>query len=801
MSVKKGKKGIMKSHSEISVLILYFNKINEIGLVLEAFLNQTVDFEKFELVIIDDGSDVSIKSKVNEYIDRGLHITLKEIKHTGNRAQNRKLAVNLSTGNQLVFFDADMIPSPNFIERHISNLAMDDKIISLGFRKLLSPFSFELITPDIIKNHFEVIESMPCDLDERIPMIYAHKKNNIDLSRAWYISYGHTIGINKSFYEKISGSDDNFKYGWGAEDIEFSLQLYRAGGRFVFDEKIVSYHIFHGNGENKAGQYQANLQYFYEKYKSFEPELFMIQHLQDATSMSKLYNLVYSGKHLEEIKIETADIKNSLFVGFINFDKNILQNGNKLISTNDNYAEFKLIGSHLPYENSAFEQGILSGSYSLFSIEYLYEILKELTRVCKTIKVQNKNSLVDLDDFWKIKTGYTFSAFNKLLKVRVVTTPVSDNRENTILYFELVKALNENGYYASLELTYDEIKDQSKLFSFSKVSNSNLEKAYDRNLRLLNEPVYSVIDSLIAGNNKGFRENLIWWGDVPYYGQSSNEFLMNKKIYNHLFIRNDYKNSNTLIPGIFSERINDFLKNSNAAERPKGIVIVDLLLRNLKEIQCLLQLTASVDSKLRYVPITIVTINSLIDEFKIFKNLELHMPEKILEKHISNIQKYQREVSGRINQLIESNCMNPNFIHKTTTGMIDEVDEILKNNSILIDLNKTRTFNPYVLEAAAFGLKVYTTSEIYDEYEYPNIKKIRYETENAIYDSEYLYDANRILKPEIIYTERKVNINSLISSLSKELDKNMNIQKTIKINEKNSWRNKIVDLSKIIFKN
>ena len=791
----------MKKHLEISVLIVYFNKINEISLVLEAFLKQTIDYKRFELVIIDDGSEISITPKINEYISRGLCITLRKIKYTGNRAQNRKLAVKFSEGKKLVFFDADMIPAPNFLERHISNLTKDENNISLGFRRLLNPFSFKLVTSAVIKNNFDVIETMPCDLDERMPMIYAHKKNNIDLSRAWYISYSHTIGVNKTLYEKISGNDEKFKYGWGVEDIDLSLQLYRDGGRFVFDERIVSYHVFHGNGENKARQYQANLQYFYEKYKSFEPELFMIQHLQDATSMSKLYNLVYSGKHLEEIKIETADIKNSLFVGFSNFDKNILQNGNKLISTNDNFAEFKLIGSHLPYENSVFEQGILSGSYSVFSIEYLYEILKELSRVCKTIKVQNKNSLVDLEVFWKKKTGYTFSAFNKLLKVRVVSTPVSDNRENTILYFELVKALNENGYYASLELTYDEIKDLSKLFSFSKASNNHLEKAYDRNLRLLNEPVYSVIDSLIAGNNKGFRENLIWWGDVPYYGQSSNEFLMNKKCYNHLFIRNDYKNSNTLIPGIFSERINDFLKNSNAAERPKGIVIVDLLLRNLKEIQCLLQLTTSVDSKLRYVPITIVTINSLIDEFKIFKNLELHKPEKILEKHISNIQEYQRVVSGRINQLIESNCRNPNFIHKTTTGMLDEVDEILKNNSVLIDLNKTRTFNPYVLEAAAFGLKVYTTSEIYDEYEYPNIKRIKYETENAIYDFDYLYDVKRILKPEIIYTKRKINMNLLIDSVSKELNKTVNIQKTIKVNEKNSWRNTIRDFNKVLFNN
>ena len=54
----------------------------------------------------------------------------------------------------------------------------------------------------------------------------------------------------------------------------------------------MSYHIAHGSSDNKTNQYLDNLQYFFDKYKSFEPELFMLQHLQDAVSITRLYDML-----------------------------------------------------------------------------------------------------------------------------------------------------------------------------------------------------------------------------------------------------------------------------------------------------------------------------------------------------------------------------------------------------------------------------------------------------------------------------------------------------------------------------
>lgn len=106
MKKENGNKAEILSNAlniETSILMTYFNKQNEIKLILEAFLLQTVEKEFFEIIIVDDGSEISIQNDVNVYKEKGLNITLIEKNHSGNRALNRKFAVEASKGKKLDF--------------------------------------------------------------------------------------------------------------------------------------------------------------------------------------------------------------------------------------------------------------------------------------------------------------------------------------------------------------------------------------------------------------------------------------------------------------------------------------------------------------------------------------------------------------------------------------------------------------------------------------------------------------------------------------------------------------------------
>lgn len=776
-----------------SVLILFYNKNYEIQLMLEAFLKQTVDLSIFELVIIDDGSEVSIKNLVEEYQKKGLNITLKENPHTGNRSLNRNNAVELAKGENFIFYDSDMIPCANFIERHNKNLSKGKNIVSIGFRKLLNKFSHELLTPQVIKENFEFLEQMPCYLDERLTMIQVHDKIGLELEDAWYIVYGHDIGLSKTLFKSIKGFDEEFRFGWGGEDIDFAYQLSQVGAKICFDSEICCYHLYHEESTGKNEQYNRNLLYFFSKYKSVGPELFMNQHLYDTYTICSLYQIVRNGNHLSTIKDEEIlKQKNTLFAGFKDVNQVINENGNTLISTKSEFADYKLVGSHLPYEDQVFDAVIVSENYSIFPTEYLFTILVEFSRVARSILFKTQKGLVDVHDFWKEITGYNIEEFINLKKIRIFMTPNSEARYNNVLYSELVKALNENGYYAELDIAYDICKDHSNIFPLMHSENSKMYQYYHRNVYSFGQPVVNIVDKLLAGSIKNGTDNLLWWGDVPYYCQNSNIIEADKKLYKKVMFRNDSNAQNFFRPGINATKINGYLSSSNLVNRQKGIVITDLFLENLDQIKTFVTKISSIPH-LRSLPVNIICLNQLLEEPKIFKNSKIQLPAQMNTKQNIYINQYQTTYNDRITDLL---CFcrqldTVNIIH--SNGSFEETDFTIKENSIYIDFNTKKEFNPYVIQAAAYGMQVYTSSDIYDCYKYPNIYKVKFELISALFNDGVYLDAKHCVRPEIVYSKRKMEVCELTKQIEKNKNVFVDVKKLYRLNESNSWKTILSD--------
>lgn len=696
---------------ETSILILHYNKNYEIELILESFLQQTVEPSSFELIIIDDGSDTSISNIIDKYKSLGLSISFIQMQHNGNRAKNRQLAVSLAKGENIIFLDADMLPSKSFIEKHINNLSKGEKTVSLGYRNLLYNFHHNLVTVDTIKENFQLIEDMPCELDERLEMIYAHNKLGVETTKAWYMVYSHNLALKKSFYQQIDGFDENFRFGWGVEDVELGFQLYKKGAVFLFDENILVYHISHEHSPHMLEQYYKNLNYFYLKYKCYEPELFMLQHILPVLWSTELYANITKGYHLISIDNEIVkSFKKTLFVGFTKTNKSINDNENILISTDDPFAEYKLIGAYLPYNSKSFDTVILSYNYKYFHTDYLFFIIMELRRVSNTIKIFSPSGLISLDSFWNSITGYTFQEFLNLKRIKMVITPTSENRINNVLFIELLKALNKNGYYVSLDLTFDRIKDKNNIYPFKDSDNTKLRKFYQRCLNLYSEDTPYILDYSLAENTKGCT-NTIWWGDIPYYQQNKEIFFFRKKDFRRVITR-DKSNLLNLIPGIDSEKINKEISHT----KKDGIVIIDLILEHIELMKKIIVEITSSKEKISSIPMTIVTLNPLLEEFKIHADTDLLVPQRMTKKQKNWIYQLQKTYSSRLNELIELIQNKQNIYLKHTDGNLEEIDNIIFNKNFYIDVSSKREFNPYVLEAAAYGLTVFTVSDLYQHY-------------------------------------------------------------------------------------
>lgn len=104
---------------EISVLISTYNRPGLLREALESFCDQTIDRSRYEVVLVDDGSqDSQIEAIVEEFADR-LQIVGVGAGHAG-RSAAKNLCVLLAQAPIVLFFDDDDRVTPDYLERHLA---------------------------------------------------------------------------------------------------------------------------------------------------------------------------------------------------------------------------------------------------------------------------------------------------------------------------------------------------------------------------------------------------------------------------------------------------------------------------------------------------------------------------------------------------------------------------------------------------------------------------------------------------------------------------------------------------------
>jgi len=98
----------------ISVVIPTFNRIEELRVCLDGFTNQTTGQDRFEVIVVDDGSDEDVDRALANFRDR-MRLHVERCDHAGVSVA-RNLAIARSTAPLLVLYDDDLRPLPNLIE-------------------------------------------------------------------------------------------------------------------------------------------------------------------------------------------------------------------------------------------------------------------------------------------------------------------------------------------------------------------------------------------------------------------------------------------------------------------------------------------------------------------------------------------------------------------------------------------------------------------------------------------------------------------------------------------------------------
>lgn len=200
----------MESKIQISIIIPTRNRKKILKKSLKALNKQSINSDKYEIIIIDDGSTQDNKTMI-ESLNLKPNICYHYQKHSGP-AKSRNKGIKLAKGKYIIFIDDDIIVNKQFIESHLNKLLSNEKVIV----------------------HGPVIHTK--DLDNPTS---AEKKIR-DFSSAFFAT--GNASIKKSFLMKAGLFNENFyEYGW--EDLEFGKRLKQLDLEAVKAENAIGYHL------------------------------------------------------------------------------------------------------------------------------------------------------------------------------------------------------------------------------------------------------------------------------------------------------------------------------------------------------------------------------------------------------------------------------------------------------------------------------------------------------------------------------------------------------------------------------
>jgi glycosyltransferase involved in cell wall biosynthesis len=258
---------------EASLIVSFYNKINDLELVLAGVERQT--HNNFEVIIADDGSNEEAVNHLKETIEKS-PLDIKHIWHEDKGFRKTEIlnkAVVASNSNYLIFLDGDCIPHSHFVEEHVKNGATGN--VLTGRRVNLPKPVSEKIIADQVRNG--ILEKRY--LLKIIRELFRSDERRRQMENGLYIRSNFLrkfinnkkkglLGSNFSIYKedllKVNGFDERYHYPACGEDTDINLRLERAGVKVKTLKHIaIQYHLFHKQlerDEKRLEVYRYNLE-------------------------------------------------------------------------------------------------------------------------------------------------------------------------------------------------------------------------------------------------------------------------------------------------------------------------------------------------------------------------------------------------------------------------------------------------------------------------------------------------------------------------------------------------------------
>jgi glycosyltransferase involved in cell wall biosynthesis len=241
----------MAHQPELTVVIPTYNRLDTLRHVVPSLLRSTLRAERYEIVVADSNSNDGTR----EYL-AGVAREYPRVRHfpgpyTG-RAMARNAGIAAARGEIVMFTDADIIASPDLLERHLDHHLRKRDIAVVGMELQVSSL-----------DEYERLRAHP---SERRPL---HPDGRKRLSWLYFLT--GNASVRRSDLVRLGAFDENFT-GYGHEDLELGYRLQKAGITIVYEPRAIDYHwhpVPYAEQKDKMKLAGRSTVRFYRKHPAF----------------------------------------------------------------------------------------------------------------------------------------------------------------------------------------------------------------------------------------------------------------------------------------------------------------------------------------------------------------------------------------------------------------------------------------------------------------------------------------------------------------------------------------------------
>ncbi|MFH1729248.1 MAG: glycosyltransferase [Pseudomonadota bacterium] len=266
----------------ISVVIPCYQKADTISLTLNALINQDLPKEKYEIILIDDGSSdqtVEISQAVLSSAISRVNYSILSWRRNEERNLGdfnfrtglcRNLGAEYARGKYLLFLDSDMLSTRNLLQEHLKLLSLGAKVVRGTRIKLdweAGPYLAKYKKQNTAPSDFSLFPTERIrDVDDPPPTVSWNTHVH-----PWSLFYTNNISTDRLLFLKLGGFDESYVF-WGLEDVELGYRYCRNNIVLHHNDRALAYHVRHHTeftGKDLLLLQRINFEFMYRKYFDF----------------------------------------------------------------------------------------------------------------------------------------------------------------------------------------------------------------------------------------------------------------------------------------------------------------------------------------------------------------------------------------------------------------------------------------------------------------------------------------------------------------------------------------------------